>query len=308
MMLSLFLRRARHRALLGVAVLALSTQACSSIQAPISESPSVAEYTTVHAELRELPPAAQPITVAVYDYQDLTGQYEFSDRVQTLSRAVTQGAVAILIKALQDAGSGAWFTVVERDGLENLLRERQIIRETRALYSGNGRSQPLPPLLFAGMLLEGGVIGYDTNTSTGGIGARYLGIGGSTEYRKDTVNVYLRAVSTQSGEILSSVTVSKTIYSMAIQGDVFRFVSDDEIFEFELGYSTNEPEHIALKQAIEKAVIALILEGEQGGYWAFADPAAAADMRTAYFEEKRRPITLAESERQRELAQEEDDR
>lgn len=298
----------RTRAMRGVAALSLLAMAfglpaCGSVQTPISEAPTVAEFTGVHAELRELPAPQQPITVAVYDYQDLTGQYEFSSTVQTLSRAVTQGAIAILIKALQDAGEGAWFQVVERDGLENLLRERQIIRETRALYADDNGPQPLPPLLFAGMLLEGGIISYDTNTSTGGIGARYLGIGASTEYRKDTVSVYLRAVSTQTGEILTSVTVSKTIYALSLQGDVFRFVSNDEIFEFEAGFATNEPEHLAIKQAIEKAIIALVLEGERGGYWAFANPARADAIRNAYFREKQKPVTLAAGEGQLELAQ-----
>ena len=32
-------------------------------------------------------------------------------------------------------------------------------------------------MLFAGMLFEGGIVGYDTNVETGGNGARYLGIG-----------------------------------------------------------------------------------------------------------------------------------
>ncbi len=33
----------------------------------------------------------------------------------------------------------------------------------------------LPSLLFAGLILDGGIIGYDCNTVTGGLGARYLG-------------------------------------------------------------------------------------------------------------------------------------
>src|SRR3546814_8620815 len=43
-----------------------------------------------------------------------------------------------------------------------------------------------------------------TNTLTGGMGAQYLGIGAHTQYREDNVTVYLRAVSTNTGEILKS--------------------------------------------------------------------------------------------------------
>ena len=46
------------------------------------------------------------------------------------------------------------------------------------------------------MILEGGIIGYDSNIETGGRGARTLGIGGQTQYRRDVVIVSLRAVST----------------------------------------------------------------------------------------------------------------
>lgn len=258
----------------------------------IAEPPSVAEGTRTHAELISLPPPQSKVVVAVYRYDDRTGQFEFSDTVQTLSRAVTQGASAILIKALQDAGGGTWFTVVEREGLNNLLRERQIIRETRALYEGrNGVGQPtLPPLLFAGMIIEGGIIDFDTNTVTGGLGARILGIGGSAEYRQDTVVVYLRAISTNTGEVLISVNVSKTIYSVAVGVNVFRFIASDEILEVEAGVTQNEPEHVAIKQALEKAVLALIFEGAQRRYWAFTEPSdSVAALMDSYFNEKLEP-------------------
>ena len=258
-----FMRAAALRPVGAALALALLAGCAPSIQAPVSAAPTVAENTTIHQQLRDLPPPVEPIVAAVYHYTDQTGQFEASRQVQSLSRAVTQGASSILIKALQDAGDGRWFTVLEREGLDNLLKERQIIRETRTLY-GEGRgddvARVLPPLLFAGMLLEGGIISYDTDTSTGGFGARILGIGGKVEYRKDTAVVYLRAVSTQNGRVLASVNVSKTLYSVGVAADVFRYVASDEILELEAGFTSNEPEHVAIKQAIEKAVIALIVE------------------------------------------------
>ena len=74
------------------------------------------------------PPAGGPVPVAVYSFRDLTGQRKSVPNVASLSSAVTQGADSYLIKALQDVGDQRWFIVLERVGLENLIKERQMIR------------------------------------------------------------------------------------------------------------------------------------------------------------------------------------
>ncbi len=147
--------------------------------------PVLGEVTPAQRDLIYMPPPPQPIPVAVYGFTDQTGQLKSSEQLQSLSRAVTQGGTSILIKALRDAGNGNWFTVVERERLDNLLRERQIIREMRNRYLNEPETPAsvLPSLLFAGIILEGGIISFDTNVETGGIGARFLSIGGSTQAR-----------------------------------------------------------------------------------------------------------------------------
>lgn len=238
--------------------------------------------------LNQLPSPQRPVAIAVYGFTDQTGQFKPSEQGQTLSRAVTQGASSILVKALQDAGSRNWFTVVERERLDNLLRERQIIGEMRKRYLGEQEIDPaaLPALLFAGVLLEGGIVGYDTNTVTGGAGAAFLGIGARTEYRQDNVTVYLRAVSVRTGEVLANVTASKTIASQAIGASAFRFVAFRELLEAEAGITSNEPDQIALQQAIEKAVYGLVLEGVELDLWRFEDMAAAQPLMAAYRAER----------------------
>jgi curli production assembly/transport component CsgG len=238
--------------------------------------------------LESIPPPQRPVAVAVYDFSDQTGQFKQSDTTQTLSRAVTQGSAAILAKALQDAGNRKWFTIVERESLKDLLSERQIIREMRERYLGEKGVHPqaLPALLFAGVLLEGGVISYDTNTVTGGAGAAFLGIGGHTEYRQDTVTVYLRAVSVRTGEVLTTVTASKTIASKAISANAFKFVAFKELLQAEAGITTNEPDHLALQQAIEKAVYGLVMEGVELHLWNFADPKAGWPLLWRYTQER----------------------
>lgn len=282
------LDRKRNNLSRGVAImLALVLSGCTST--PISVAPQPGHTSSTREMLMELPAPRQKVVVAVFNYPDLTGQYRPSETVTTYSRAVSQGGGSILVRALQDAGRGRWFTVLEREALQNLLTERQIIRETRAQYAGPDGQQlpPPPPLLYAGVLLAGGVIGYDSNTLTGGLGARYFGIGGNTEYRQDTVTVYLRAVSTQTGEILGSVTAQKTLLSLAISANVFRFIDVQRLFEFEAGLSINEPGLMALEQAIELAVYELVMEGALAGVWSFADDRAGQEALRTYRAEYR---------------------
>jgi curli production assembly/transport component CsgG len=235
--------------------------------------PIVSPVTELNMSLRTLPPPSRKVVVAVYNYADQTGQFKPTDNVQSLSKAVTQGATSVITKALQDTGNGSWFTVVEREKLDNLLKERRIIAEMRKTYLGeeNVNPQALPPLLFAGILLEGGIIGYDSNLQTGGVGARLLGIGGDIKYRLDTITVYLRAVSTKTGQVLASVVTHKTVASVALSTGVFKFIAVDRILEGEAGFTKNEPEQLAVQQAIEKAVYSLVVEGSEQGLWAFSD-------------------------------------
>jgi curli production assembly/transport component CsgG len=246
--------------------------------------------------LASIPAPQRQIAIAVYGFTDQTGQFKPNEAGQTLSRAVTQGGGSILVKALQDAGNRQWFTIVERESLRNLLNERQIIREMRERYLGetNINAQALPAMLFAGVLLEGGIVGYDTNTVTGGAGAAFLGIGGRTEYRQDTVTVYLRAVSVRTGEVLTTVTASKTIASKAIGASAFKFVAFKELLEAEAGITTNEPDHLALQQAIEKAVYGLVMEGIELKLWDFADAKAGWPLLWQYQQERSGVYSAAE--------------
>ena len=214
-----------------------------------------------------LPPAQGAMVVAVYSFEDKTGQRLPSEKLANISTAVTQGAEQYVIKALRDAGNGTWFRVVERVGLENLARERQIIRQTREEV---GDETPISPMLFAGVIVEGAIVGYDSNTLTGGAGARYLGIGPSTRYTEDVITVSMRAVSVKSGEVLTSTAVTKTVLSTSTNLGVFKFIeAGTENVELEIGNSQNEPVNHAVRLAIQAAVVEMIKEGAENGYWAF---------------------------------------
>jgi curli production assembly/transport component CsgG len=215
-------------------------------------------------------PSQGRIVASVYRFTDQTGQRRPNDRIAVFSSAVTQAPDAYLIKALQDVNDGRWFRVVERgNGLDDLVKERQLIRTMRDLYEGANARQ-LDPMLFSGVILTGGIIGYDSNTTTGGIAYRMLGIGPQTQYRSDLVTVNLRAVSVNTGEVLANVTVSKTIASYSDGVSALRFVDlGTRSIEGEIGLATNESVNLATQRAIETAVVELIKEGERRGHWQF---------------------------------------
>ncbi|WP_205527159.1 CsgG/HfaB family protein [Solimonas sp. K1W22B-7] len=228
----------------------------------------VAPRTQKTDELRHLPQPKGPISVAVYGFRDQTGQYKQAPD-SSFSTAVSQGGAAYLIQALADSG---WFAPVEREGLNDLLTERKIIKSGESTPPAGNGNGGLPTLVPANLIIQGSVIGYDFNVATGGIGVKYLGIGASHQFRKDQVTVNLRAIDTSNGRVLHSVSTTKTIYSTLIQPGVYRFVAYKELLEMEAGYTSNEPVQLAIQEAIEAAVISLVVDGIMKKSWVLANP------------------------------------
>jgi len=234
---------------------------------PVSLTKQAEVGTLINKELANIgKPFIKP-TIAVYptSFTDQTGQRRSNSSYASFSTAITQAPHAYLIRALKHASDGEFFDVVERVGLDNLTKERQLIRSTRKDFK---ESKDLLPLTFAGLLMEGGVIGYESNIKSGGLGARYLGIGSTKEYRQDIVTVSLRTVSVSTGKVLTEVLTTKSILSVAISQDAFRFVSNDtELVEIENGMVENESVNIALQNAIETAVLETIQLGLKKNLW-----------------------------------------
>lgn len=257
-----------------ICLFSLILSGCASLpkKPNILDVPRV-QQSPLEKELSALPPPnGQRMTIAVYAFMDKTGQRKTVDAYASFSSAVTQGAESWLIDGLRMAGNGQWFQVLERASLDNLVKERQLINQTRESFQGRD-AEKLTPMLFAGILAEGGIVGYDTNILTGGAGASVLGISGNTQYRKDVVTVSLRFVSVQTGEILLSVAVTKTISSVAVSGNLFKFYEHGVTpVESELGLTANEPNTIAVRSAIEQAVIEIIKQGEKSGFWKYKQP------------------------------------
>jgi curli production assembly/transport component CsgG len=267
--------------IIATSIIALMLAGCSTTQSVIenvqelpSSDPSPLAKPIVKTKVSELDtiagPNGPPITIAVYNFTDKTGQRKPNNNIATLSSAVTQGGEVFLIKALQDAGKGKWFQVVERVGLDDLIKERQLIRNQRETYEGKD-SKPLSPMLVAGVMVQGGIVGYDSNIGSGGAGAALLGIGSAAQYRTDEVTVLIRLVSVHTGEVLVSAGASKTILSAGIDNNVVKFLDRGTMsVQIEAGANVNEPSTYAVRVATEAAVVDMIRQGAQKKLWQFA--------------------------------------
>ncbi|VVN98709.1 CsgG/HfaB family protein [Pseudomonas fluorescens] len=250
-----------------LAVLALLLTGCAtSLPAGTTSRATLAPTTQISRDLTHLPAPAGKIAVAVYGLRDQTGQYKPSPD-SSFSTSVTQGAAALLITALRDS---RWFKPVERENLQDILTERKIIRALE-LPQDQAQTQ-LPPLRPANMLIQGAIVAYESNVRTGGIGVRYLGVGPSELYRQDQVTINLRAVDIRSGDIIQSITTSKTVFSFQVDFGVFRFVSFKNLLEIETGFSRNEPVQQCVREAIETALVHLIAQGVRDGSWQLKNP------------------------------------
>lgn len=258
---------------IAIAFLAFVLGGCTySMQIPeTSETPKLMPRGSTYTDLISLPQPRGKILVSVYDFRDQTGQYKPQPN-SNFSTAVPQGGTSLLTTSLIDS---QWFVPLEREGLQNLLTERKIIRAAQKKDKVlNNHGADLTSLSSANIVIEGGIVAYDSNIVTGGAGAKYLGIGGSGQYRTDQVTVNLRAVDVRTGQVLLSVTTTKTISSHEIGFGAFRFVDYKELLEVEMGYSQNEPVNIAVMSAIDAAVIHLIVKGMKRGMWSPGDPNA----------------------------------
>tara|TARA_A100001515_G_scaffold31279_2_gene24400 strand:+ start:4791 stop:5675 length:885 start_codon:yes stop_codon:yes gene_type:complete len=241
---------------------------CATFNDSELNKPPIVAPTPLKNKLTTIPELdGEPIYIGVNSFKDLTGARKQADNYASFSSAVTQGGEAWLIESLLE--SNGWFKVLERGQLDTVMRERALVQQTREDFTDDDETG-LKPLLFAGLLIHGGIISYDTNMISGGVGAAYLGIGAHEQYRKDVVTVSLRLVSTLTSEILLSSTVSKTIYSTSLGSDVFKFVNQAlDSLEFEIGYAKNELVSVATRAAIDLAILDLIEKGEKNKMWKF---------------------------------------
>ncbi len=250
-----------------IAALLLAGCATQQVPSDVASSAQLTPATKITRDLMQLPKPKGKVAVAVYGFRDQTGQYK-SAPDSSFSTSVTQGAASMLVKALKDSG---WFTPVERENLQNLLTERKIVRALELPQDKNNPPIQIQQLVPASIIVEGGVIAYESNVRTGGVGANFLGIGISTQYRVDQVTISLRSVDIRSGQVLNSVSTTKTIFSYEVRPSIFKFVNFKDLVQFEAGVTRNEPAQLCVKEAIESAVVHLVVQGLKDQIWGLKD-------------------------------------
>ncbi len=247
-----------------LAVTLLAGCAVSHPPSNVALNTQLTPATKITRDLTNLPPPKGKIVVAVYGFRDLTGQYKPAPD-SSFSTSVTQGAASMLVQALRTSG---WYIPVERENLQNLLTERKIVRALENPQDKKNTVVNLPQLLPATILIEGGIIAYESNVRTGGAAARYLGIGLSHQYRVDQVTINLRSIDIRDGQVLNSVSTTKAVYSYEIHPSVFKFVTFKDLLELEGGMTRNEPAQLCVKEAIESGVVHLTVLGLRDHVWA----------------------------------------
>ncbi|MDF3031622.1 MAG: curli production assembly/transport component CsgG [Moraxellaceae bacterium] len=269
----------KFRALLPALALTGSLAACTQVAPERLQKPvglqsraTLTPATQSHGSLEKLPPPKGRIAVAVYGFRDLTGQYKPAPD-SSYSTAMTQGGTALLTKALLDS---RWFIPLEREGLQNLLTERRIARSQGEGEAAGKEEAALPALHKAAIIIEGGIIAYESNVRTGGAGIRYFGIGASDQYRVDQITVSLRAVDVRTGQVMATLNTTKSVYSMKIAADVYRYVRFKRLLDAEAGLSRNEPAQLCLQDAVEAGVVHLVALGIQRNLWSLQSEADRA--------------------------------
>ena len=268
--------------LLGIAY---SLSGCATMVLPdpftdIDQAAFKTPKTVSGKKLHALPKPMGKIKVALYSFTDQTGQRKDpANGGISSSSAVTQAGAAILMQSLQDSN---WFTVLERRGLADLTKERSLFR-----IANKKKNLEYAPMKTADLLLEGGITGFATNVKTSGSGIEYFGSSLSKQYREDFVTVHLRAVDIASGQVALAVSASRRLLSKEIRAGLFQYIKFKELLGIEKGVTVNEPSHIVVADAIEKAVHDLIIEGIIRGTWKLKNPKdAKSPLIQAYLQER----------------------
>ncbi len=242
--------------------------------------PSASPHVNTKEEIDLPPPPPRALTVGVYNCLDTTGQRRPTGLAQELSTAVPMDCTPYLVEAIRSLRPGYVF-LVERQHIDELLRERQLA--TLALNSNTqaapdttrrtAGAQPaatprrLNTIRVAEVLLVGQVVAYDRSTRqiTGGVALGGFGVDGALV--TDLVTFSLRAVAVQTGEIIGETTVTKSITSVKMGGNLAQIFSTSTM-ELELGGAGNEPVGLALRAAIHSALDQLVQNGMHDGWWA----------------------------------------
>lgn len=229
---------------------ALETQQAMEAVLAAPESVFISEpnVTTATQLLVALPEPEQKPAIAVYSFEDKTGQNKVEGGA--VSRVVSQGASDMLISALMRSRQ---FVVLDRIRFNDVIQEQNLQTSNR-LQSGTGPA--IGNLTGADYVLTGAITEYQVDKETGGLGLVIAGKGGSTEYARATTAIDLRLIDTSTGEVVWAESLRGEILGEKVGLQVFSFLGKN-IVEFETGEGMQEVVNLVLRTLIEEAVFKL---------------------------------------------------
>lgn len=202
-----------------------------------------------HDALRAAPHPRQRVMTAVNSIQDQTGKLSFG--------LFGPDAGMMLAQALQNAGGGAWFAVVDRDSLDELAASHRFALD-------QPRRRP------RAVRVDCTITSVDSALERGGDGAALLGASANSPYWRISVTMDLRASSVFPGPVPVQVSVREELYAAPLRDGGVKYASLGAQLPARTGFSAESPPELAVREAMEKAVYRLVLRATARKLWAFA--------------------------------------
>lgn len=221
----------------------------------MTNSPTL-NVTIVTEELSNLPAPEERVPVAVYELKDKTGQYKDDEIGTRKSTIMSQGAVEMLITALDRSGQ---FKVLDRIIFQHILTEQDLRGKKRLV---NDDSYPhLNKLIGAKYIIEGAITEYNCDVVTGGIGLTIGGKGARYKHARATAAIDMRVTDVSTGEVVKTLSMRDKMVGKMVGLNVFAFFNGTSLIEFELGKADQEPINMVIRRLIEHMVLELVNSG-----------------------------------------------
>ena len=235
--------------------------------------------------------AVEPLSISVGEVRDFTGKSSINE-----GAALTQGGTLMVMSALGRLTPAV--RIHERFDprvaeLELIYADRRQLGDGRAYAvpgGGPGQQQRVPWMPYAGGTIQnsryfivGGITELNWNVQSGGIDARYNGVGPAARTFTASIAADLRIVDTRSLVVVRTVSLQKQVTGHEVELNVFRFFGS-RLFDISGGMRNQEPIQLAVRATLELGVLELLSSVSGVSFQHCAGPAIQAGIMSAGYE------------------------